>query len=90
VSGTQDEQAIIHPLMAEVMTAMLTDTERSTQRVFANYDDLVRRLRAERDAIRDAVLALAESGQFPSHQRLVAAAWPDEDLVASYRTERIW
>lgn len=78
-------EQVIHPLVAEIMTASLTVTKNVTDRVIANLEEDNKDLRAELEAIRETIEILFDQPYMPQPIYIIRALYPSRETIARYR-----
>ena len=75
------------PLVADILTAMTSQTAAVTTTVIDNLTEQLADSQAEVDAIRDRIQALLDGPYMPTPDAILRALWPNEAERAMYRRD---
>ncbi len=81
------ENLPMSPLVADIITASLTQTQQVTTRVIDGLQADNADLRAELAAVRDGVTHLLSGPYMPMPGAIERALYPGKDAIAAYREE---
>jgi len=87
LDGIDGGDVPISPLMADLMTSMLTATQHTTNLVLDNLNTDLATERARVDAIRAGVLDLMDGPWMPMPDAIRRALYPSAEMIAAYRED---
>lgn len=83
------EPQLIHPLVAEIVSANVANLAAMTDSVIADITYRAERAEAKLDLIRSAILRLTDGDWAPSTHALERALYPDDGLVEACIASRV-
>lgn len=84
----ENDNTVIHPFMADIMTRMLSDTQNATNRVVDNLEQQLDTAHARIEAIRVAIDELLSGPYMPMPHLIAGALYPSEQQIDTFRKSK--